>query len=308
MVVPIASTCAGAISTNLTSTVVPAAKRTAAPEGGSPAWKARRVLLFNKVSHSVRMSTKTSGELLEPTDTDALEDRLRFVSPTEDAADLDTDATLSGLVRQMNGLDIAYSGSPKSRKDVEQSAMQQEDVKLKQPTTNPQAPGSDRSSVATSRSGVQKGAWRFWAHPGSFKDIHTTEEDGWQIVEGYGEKTPPRHSPSPSPERTLDAPEGVVTALPGVIAPSRCAPHFSREDTPDHFQWLVANMPYPTSTYDISVDSEKQQIVIKTINRKYYKRIDLPELVECGLPLDEKLLTWKHCQDTLIVSYVKPAA
>merc|ERR1719456_1563087 len=107
----------------------------------------------------------------------------------------------------------------------------------------------DNSSIATSRSCVQRGSWRFWGQPGSFKDIHTTEDDGWQIVEEYGEKTPPRHSPSPSPERTSDTTSSLV------LAPSKSNPVLSRSDTVQHFQWVVQNLPYPASMYSVTVDN-----------------------------------------------------
>ena len=66
-------------------------------------------------------------------------------------------------------------------------------------------------------------------------------------------------------------------------------------------------MPYPKETYIIEVDHEKQQIVLKTTNKKYYKRIDLPDLKRLGLRLAEENVAWKYANNTVVISYDKPA-
>jgi len=322
MVVTLGSGCLDENSTNLTSVVVPAAKRFPAPEVCSPARKTRRkldLLPFEDVDGMQESNTspKRSGELLQSTH--SLEQRLRFVSPAEAAADPGSDANLSGLVMQMNKLNIARAGQ-----DAQQSGLQEDaqmwkkrnaELLQKQEASGMAAEDPARNckrmsqtlgdaSGMNSESRPKKESWRLCAQPGSLKKIHTTEEDGWQIVEEYGDKTPPRNSPAASPERTVD----VFDTSSKSIAPSNSAPSFFREDTADHFQWLVENLPYPASTYDITIDTTKQQIVIKTNNRKYYKRIDLPEIAENGLPLNVGLLTWTHSQSTLTVSYAKPVS
>jgi len=288
----------------------------------SPARKTRRKLglSFEDVDGMQESNTspKRSGELLQSTH--SLEQRLRFVSPADAAAgDPGSDANLSGLVMQMNKLNIARSGQ-----DAQQSGLQDDaqtwkkrnaELLQKQEASGMAAEDVPRNckrisqtlgdaSGMNSESRPKKESWRLCAQPGSLKKIHTTEEDGWQIVEEYGDKTPPRNSPAASPERTVD----VFDTSSKSIAPSNSAPSFFREDTADHFQWLVENLPYPASTYDITIDTTKQQIVIKTNNRKYYKRIDLPEIAENGLPLNVGLLTWTHSQSTLTVSYAKPVS
>jgi len=320
MVVTLGSGCADQNSTNLTSVVVPVAKRFPAPEACSPARKTRRkldLLPFQDVDGMQESPPKRSGELLQSTQT--LEQRLRFVSPGDIAADPASDPNLSGLVMQMNKLNIARSGQ-----DAEQSSLHEQaqmwkkrnaELLQQQEATGMAAEDPARNCKRTSQflgdassmnseSRPKKESWRLCAQPGSLKKIHTTEDDGWQIVEEYGDKTPPRNSPAASPERTVN----VFDTSSESIAPSNSEPSFSRQDTADHFQWLVENLPHHASTYDITIDTTKQQIVIKTNNRKYYKRIDLPEVAENGLPLDVGLLTWTHSQSTLTVSYAKPVS
>ena len=84
-------------------------------------------------------------------------------------------------------------------------------------------------------------------------------------------------------------------------------PQFMRKDTTARFEWRIRNLPYPKETYIIEVDHEKQQIVLKTTNKKYYKRIDLPDLKRLGLRLAEENVAWKYANNTVVISYDKPA-
>ena len=84
-------------------------------------------------------------------------------------------------------------------------------------------------------------------------------------------------------------------------------PYFKRIDTRERFEWRIRNLPYPKETYIIEVDHDKQQIVLKTTNKKYYKRIDIPDLKRLGLKIDESSIAWKYMNNTVIISYDKPA-
>jgi len=44
----------------------------------------------------------------------------------------------------------------------------------------------------------------------------------------------------------------------------------------DCFQWRVRNLPYPESTYNITIDPTDNKFVIRTTNKKYYKRFGDP--------------------------------
>ncbi len=65
-------------------------------------------------------------------------------------------------------------------------------------------------------------------------------------------------------------------------------------------------MTYPKETYVIEVDHSKQQIILKTTNKKYYKRIDIPDLKRLSLKIDESSVAWKYINNTVIISYDKP--
>nr|CAG4711384.1 unnamed protein product [Naegleria fowleri] len=63
------------------------------------------------------------------------------------------------------------------------------------------------------------------------------------------------------------------------------------------------------STTNVHIDHEKQEIVISTTNKKYYKRFNIPELTREYTPsikLEDKCLSWTLDNHTLIISYQKP--
>lgn len=79
-----------------------------------------------------------------------------------------------------------------------------------------------------------------------------------------------------------------------------------RKDTEDRFEWRIRNLPYPKETYSVEVDHVKQDIVLKTTNKKYYKRIDIPDLKRVGIKLEESEVAWKYQNNTVIIGYDKP--
>ena len=85
-------------------------------------------------------------------------------------------------------------------------------------------------------------------------------------------------------------------------------PVFIRKDTAQRFEWRIRNLPYPKETYIIEVDHQKQQIVLKTTNKKYYKRIDIPDLRRASLEIAEEAIAWRYANNTVIISYDKPDA
>ena len=92
-----------------------------------------------------------------------------------------------------------------------------------------------------------------------------------------------------------------------VMAISDKNPQFMRKDTANRFEWRIRTLPYPKDTYIIEVDHDKQQLVLKTTNKKYYKRIDIPDLKRVQLQIQDENVAWKYANATVIISYDKPA-
>ncbi|NP_001316671.1 protein DPCD isoform 1 [Homo sapiens] len=83
-------------------------------------------------------------------------------------------------------------------------------------------------------------------------------------------------------------------------------PIFMRKDTKMSFQWRIRNLPYPKDVYSVSVDQKERCIIVRTTNKKYYKKFSIPDLDRHQLPLDDALLSFAHANCTLIISYQKP--
>ncbi|KYO38562.1 protein DPCD [Alligator mississippiensis] len=81
-------------------------------------------------------------------------------------------------------------------------------------------------------------------------------------------------------------------------------PVFARQDTLSSFQWRIHNLPYPAEVYSVAV--EQRCCVVRTANKKYYKKFSIPDLDRYQLPLDAAALSFTHANNTLIITYQKP--
>lgn len=165
----------------------------------------------------------------------------------------------------------------------------------------------------------QDGPQRLHVKADGRKKIHTTNKDGSEMVEEYDEKTGKllvRKTRKPGVlggegewiTEVGQVQERVFDPTTDLVKPSMSNPIFLRMDTTDKFQWRIRNLPYPKDVYSITVDHDKQQIVVKTSNKKYYKRIDLDDLRRHSLRMEDDKLSWVHQHNTVIISYDEPAA
>eukprot|EP00659_Diplonema_papillatum_P003585 gene3585-5562_t len=88
------------------------------------------------------------------------------------------------------------------------------------------------------------------------------------------------------------------------LVESTANPLVTRIDTDKLFEWRIRNLPYPKETYEVSVD--RFEIVVRTTNKKYFKRLLVGDMARRGMALESDALTWNHAHNTLVVSYVKP--
>ncbi|KAF6020614.1 DPCD [Bugula neritina] len=78
-----------------------------------------------------------------------------------------------------------------------------------------------------------------------------------------------------------------------------------RRDKLDAFQWRIRNLPYPIDTYNVTI--EEKYIVVRTSNKKYFKKLNIPDLDRLNLDLNANLVTFTHANNTLIITYKKPS-
>ncbi|XP_078788060.1 protein DPCD [Oryzias latipes] len=72
------------------------------------------------------------------------------------------------------------------------------------------------------------------------------------------------------------------------------------------FQWRIRNLAYQKDVFSVFVEPSERCVVIKTSNKKYFKKFCIPDLDRCCLPLESAALSFTHANNTLIVSYKKP--
>ena len=79
-----------------------------------------------------------------------------------------------------------------------------------------------------------------------------------------------------------------------------------RKDEGNRYGWRIRNMPWPKETYQVTIDHAKQEIVLRTTNKKYFKRIEILEMKRIGLQLEEASVAYKYTNSTLLIYYDKP--
>ncbi|XP_060755530.1 protein DPCD [Neoarius graeffei] len=147
------------------------------------------------------------------------------------------------------------------------------------------------------------------------RKVHYLFTDGTEMAEEYDMKTDELLSRRLRSKTTLGGQGAwqveVGETVPNVtetgeIKENSSNPVFLRKDTKTSFQWRVRNIPYPTDTYKIAVEPLERCCIVRTTNKKYYKKFNIPDLDRCQLPLENSALSFSHANNTLIISYKKP--
>ncbi|KPI87879.1 hypothetical protein ABL78_3036 [Leptomonas seymouri] len=104
-----------------------------------------------------------------------------------------------------------------------------------------------------------------------------------------------------APSRNLDR------AL--IVEASGC-PVVVRQDAKDSYVIRIRNLPYPREVFSVAIERQEGdavgKIVVRTSNRKYFKRLDIPDLERAGTPLDPASLSYDVQHQTLVIQYKKP--
>ena len=160
-----------------------------------------------------------------------------------------------------------------------------------------------------------KNGTRTYLINGDFIKFHTVFKDGSEIVEEYG-----LYSEELESRRVkkigMTGKEQWTTEIGEEIKPrsndeflireNDNNPLFIRKDTQKEFQWRIRNLKGDADNFMVECDKDKQQIVIRTKNKKYYKRFGIPDLERLNIKLDENLMKVNFVNNTLIISYTKP--
>ena len=160
-----------------------------------------------------------------------------------------------------------------------------------------------------------KNGTRTYLINGDFIKFHTVFKEGSEIVEEYG-----LYSEELESRRVkkigMTGKEQWTTEIGEEIKPrsndeflireNDNNPLFIRKDTQKEFQWRIRNLKGDADNFMVECDKDKQQIVIRTKNKKYYKRFNIPDLERLNIKLDENLMKVNFVNNTLVISYTKP--
>lgn len=91
-----------------------------------------------------------------------------------------------------------------------------------------------------------------------------------------------------------------------LIKENSSQPFVTRRITKKSLEWRIRNLPYPVETYNVGADPTSKCISIRTTNKKYFKKLPVPEIDRLNLLLEEDKIEFKHRFNTLIITYEKP--
>ncbi|XP_011158168.2 protein DPCD [Solenopsis invicta] len=89
------------------------------------------------------------------------------------------------------------------------------------------------------------------------------------------------------------------------IEESSNTPFITRRITKTSLEWRIRNLPYPESVYSVTAEPDGT-MTVRTSNKKYFKKIKIPDLERIGLKPEQQRISFHHQYNTLIIMYKKP--
>ena len=86
---------------------------------------------------------------------------------------------------------------------------------------------------------------------------------------------------------------------------SKC-PTWHMDATKDLLLFKVRNCPWPLENYEAVIDDNTQEIILRTKNKKFFKRFKIPALSRLNERPCKTLISLSHANDELVLSYIKP--
>ena len=127
--------------------------------------------------------------------------------------------------------------------------------------------------------------------------VHTTWADGSEQVEEYDQKTEQlltrklRKKSSVGGEGPWEFEIGEAPPRPSEvgIVENPDNPVCVRRDTRRQFQWRVRNIAFPVEVYQVTVSPEEHSVTIRTSNKKWYKKLIIPDTQRSGCQVKARL-------------------
>ncbi|XP_013191136.2 protein DPCD isoform X1 [Amyelois transitella] len=150
------------------------------------------------------------------------------------------------------------------------------------------------------------------------KKVHYKFEDGREMVEEYNTDTEVllrrawkvKGKLGGEGKWEVEVGDPIPDATPNTetaeIIESQDQPILTRRNTRVNLEWRIRNLPYPLETYSISANNDEKCIIVRTTNKKYFKKLQVPEIARLGQPLEQANIQSTHQFNTLIIMYKKP--
>ncbi|KOX80955.1 Protein DPCD [Melipona quadrifasciata] len=90
------------------------------------------------------------------------------------------------------------------------------------------------------------------------------------------------------------------------IEESSSTPFITRRITKTALEWRIRNLTYPQNVYSVTADDNT--ITVRTTNKKYFKKIIVPDLERAGLKVEQDRISFIYQFNTLVITYKKPPA
>ncbi|GLV31759.1 uncharacterized protein CBL_07518 [Carabus blaptoides fortunei] len=83
-------------------------------------------------------------------------------------------------------------------------------------------------------------------------------------------------------------------------------PFVSKRLTKRNIEWRIRNLSYPIDVYSVTADRDSKCLIVRTSNKKYYKKLTIPELERVQMFPEQDNIAFTHKYNTLIITYKKP--
>lgn len=91
------------------------------------------------------------------------------------------------------------------------------------------------------------------------------------------------------------------------IKESENSPFVAHRITKLKLEWRIRNLPYDISVYQVTVDMNEKVIIVRTTNKKYFKKIPILEYQRLDVKPNSYSLKFSHAHNTLIITLDKAA-
>lgn len=78
-------------------------------------------------------------------------------------------------------------------------------------------------------------------------------------------------------------------------------PYVRKKNTKRRLEWRIRNLKHPKENYSVACEDGDDKIVVKSINKSYFKLLRIPELERIGMKLVRKNLSYNFQFNDLVI-------